>query len=105
MTVISRTNSGMIGKCGKPFCGDCCATFRQGSGRRWKRIGKHVEKRREWRGVRDEVEAELLDLAEETRFGYTWLIGCTVTEPCGGMHGEYFCLACDLNNEFHRQAA
>lgn len=42
----------MIGRKGKPFCGNCCSDYKQGHGRRRKRIGKRVEKareRRQWR--------------------------------------------------------
>ena len=47
----------MLGRKGKPFCDQCCAEFRPGSGKAHKRIGKHREKRREAREVRREVEA------------------------------------------------
>lgn len=88
MAVISRTRNGMIGKCGKPFCGDCCAWFRQGSGKAWKRRGKHVEKRREGREFQSEVDAELIE--------HPTLVGCSAIEPCG----ERWCHPCNLDNEF-----
>lgn len=52
----SQTRNGMIGRCGKPFCGDCCGQYRQGSGSRRKvskRIARRREKRR-WR--REEIQ-------------------------------------------------
>jgi hypothetical protein len=40
---------GMIGKKNKPFCGDCCSEYRQGSGKRHKRILKKINKAKEKR--------------------------------------------------------
>lgn len=39
----------MIGKIGKPFCGNCCCWFPQGSGKKNKRILKRINKAREKR--------------------------------------------------------
>lgn len=46
----------MIGKCvDKPFCGDHCSAYPQGSGKRNKRIIKKIQKakeKREWKRER-----------------------------------------------------
>lgn len=49
----------MIGRKGKPFCGNHCSDYKQGHGRRRKRIGKRVEKAREKRTVEHEVREAL----------------------------------------------
>jgi hypothetical protein len=43
----------MIGKVGKPFCGNCCSEYRQGSGKKHKRIQKQRDKAREKRAWKD----------------------------------------------------
>lgn len=37
----------MIGKSNKPWCGDCCCPYHQGSGKKKKRILKKINKTRE----------------------------------------------------------
>ena len=46
----------MIGKCDKPFCGDCCSKYPKGSGKKNKRIIKKVLKRRENRAWKKDNE-------------------------------------------------
>ena len=61
VATISDTRSGMPGKAGKPFCGNCCAEFRPGQGKARKRVGKKLQKRREAARWRRESEQELED--------------------------------------------
>lgn len=39
----------MMGRKGKPFCGNCCCPYRQGSGKRNKRRLKKIQRQREKR--------------------------------------------------------
>lgn len=49
----------MIGRINKPFCGNCCSETPQGSGKAHKRRGTKVQKSRERRWWRQEIEQEI----------------------------------------------